>query len=149
MIHRISLHSRPVRVLILAVWAFVFLILFVGLAGLVHAAPAQLCYLPDKDKPTAVVCYELTPELSAALATYTANQKTDTGEPRYTGIADLIIQNLANGLFQAAITAHPPPAVQNAKTAEQAAVEATKAAKDSVLAVPIVLDPVTIVVPKQ
>ena len=90
-----------------------------------YAQTGQICYAPDKASPAKVACRDISPALKASLAAYAAskNRPASPVAPaliRYIGVGDLIMSTLS-GLFEAAVEANPPAAVQSAKADEATA----------------------------
>ncbi len=108
---------------------------FLIACGLSAQVTSQICFVTDKTKPAQMACQDLKPALRGSLAAFIASTPTST----YTGIADLILSNLRDGLFQSVLSQFPPPAVATAlanRDADQATLDAAKA---TIISKPIVV----------
>lgn len=104
-------------------------------SSLAAQTTSQICFVTDKTSPAKSACMDLKPALRQSLLAFIAAQPAGT----YSGIADLILSNLRDGLFAATVAAFPPTAVATAQTARDNAQATLDGAKSTVIAKPVVV----------
>lgn len=108
------------------------------------AQTGQICYAPDKAVPGKATCRDIPTPLKASLGSFIAATTTTgpvvngvpTQIPVYQGIADLIFQNLSQGLFATIVAQNPPAALKTALTAVDTAKATANTAQTAVIAAP-------------
>jgi hypothetical protein len=127
-----------------------FLGVFLFSFTILSAQTGQLCFQTDKTKaftPINFVCRDISPALGASLKSFNTATLIQTGTnpdgspilaPKYGGIADLIFNNLADGLFTVILAqpAFQPATVVTAVAALTTAQVAATAAQATVIAKP-------------
>lgn len=110
--------------------------------GLSAQITSQICFVSDKTKPAQSTCADIKPALRSSFAQFIATQVDPTSGPKFKGIADVLFQHLAQGLFLQLLQQYPPTAIATAQATALSAQNATQSALSNVIAAPVgIVDP--------